>query len=622
MNATRTLVAVALALATLPASFAAEPAKIPDAGITETPTGAYQIARITLIKGTDKGQDVPAILNLREGKLVNAWFLVQPVTVSGDPCPDSYTVQIKDGVIQGTILGRASFGWPDQSFVGFSVALDGKVTGRILTGTFTTTFRDKKWTGNFQGTIEDEAQLAKSNALTPGKNWPWWYGAGSARRGPDCGAKMIDSLGDARPVWKSEEPVPSMWGKGHSGDQRAMARPLNGGASSPVVAEGMVYQFFFRPTGAYPEEAKRKDEAAKLTTCVAAQRGYVDGVRPLADSIVVALDAATGKIVWKTTFPERSKNVQMHKIRDFNPTPYVSDGIVYVVDYAKYLYALDAKTGKLIWERPGKKGSLAANNAGQGDNTGPAVAEGTVLFNGSVGLDAKTGKELWKGPGGLVLKWNHAGREYFIVQGNNVSCLDPKTGKALWSEKSPAGGGKFSQQNIIDGDYFVGLVGTSQVVCSRLSEQGMQKVWAVAAPPNVTDTLSLTIANKHVYVDGDAETFCLKIESGEKVGTAKAGGARSQLMFAADDRVFILTEQRHGGQQYYMLAGDPKTFRVLGDKLWTPPHLTDSSYDVQSNMTLVVDGRLFVRGHDGIYCYDLRKAAGASDVPAVEPKTK
>ena len=343
----------------------------------------------------------------------------------------------------------------------------------------------------------------------------------------------------------------------------------------------------------------------------------------MADSVIVALDAATGKTIWRTTFPERSKNVQWHKIRDCNPTPYVSDGIVYVVDYAHYLYALDAKSGKLIWDRPGKRGTFSAAK-GRLDNFGPAVAEGTVLLNcgvGLVGLDAKTGKELWKGPGGWTLKWAHEGREYIILQQwpKTVSCLDPKTGKALWSNTLPRGV-TISQDNVLGGDYYV-VQDPPRVVCYRLSEQGFQQVWEAANPPRQVDGWSMTIANKHVYVSGSSETFCLNIENGEKVGTAKAGGERSHLLFAADDRVFVLHEQRHGYQRYFMLDGDPKSFRALGG-LWNPPHLQDSSYANHSTINPVVDGRLFVRGYDGVYCFDLRKPVGTSGVPAVEPKSK
>ena len=66
-----------------------------------------------------------------------------------------------------------------------------------------------------------------------------------------------------------------------------------------------------------------------------------------------------------------------------------------------------------------------------------------------------------------------------------------------------------------------------------------------------------------------------------------------------------------------MLRADPKDFRRLGAETpaegkhplpgqWHPPHPHDTAYANQPVIYPLVDGRLFVRGHDGLYCYDLR----------------
>ncbi|MGD0900164.1 MAG: PQQ-binding-like beta-propeller repeat protein [Thermoguttaceae bacterium] len=627
MNAHRTLVAVALALVTLSASFAAEPAKIPEAGITETPTGAYQIVRITLAKGKDSGKDLPLILGLRNGKLTNVWYLGGgPMAKMGDTHADESTLQVKNDTIQGTIAGRAaSPQWNNIYFHEFTIVLDGKAVGKTLTGTFTTVFKDKKLTGNFQGTIEDEAQLVKANAFPPGKNWPWWYGAGSTICGPDCGAAMIESLYDAKPLWKSEEAMPGMFGKGHSGADHAMAFGPVGGSSSPVVAEGMVYQFYYRPTGTYPDEAKRKEEAAKLTSNPAGQRAYVDNDRPMADDVVVGLDAVTGKTVWKTIFPERSKYTQIHKWRDFNPTPFVSDGIVYVVDYANYLYALDAKNGKVLWARAGTKGSWGAGGVG------PVVSEGTVLLNGAIALDAKTGKELWKGPGGNTILWRHGDRQYFIVSSWNtgVSCLDPKTGKALWTidDKRLLASTAGMTTMLIDGDYLVGILqsevksGPSKPVCYRLSSTGAKQIWVVDQSTDYGDAVALS--HGHLYANTGKEMVCIRLEDGKVMGrSSPISPSTTPRTMIADGRVFFSPEGRHGNSSLYMLSDDPANFRLLNDKLWSHAHPTDSSYAGGRVVIPVVDGRIFFRGHDGVYCYDLRKSAGTPGTPAIEPKSK
>ena len=77
--------------------------------------------------------------------------------------------------------------------------------------------------------------------------------------------------------------------------------------------------------------------------------------------------------------------------------PIVADGKLYLVDQQNNVFALDAGTGKLLWNygyKPAKDG-----RAGNGRARGLAIGFG-MLFMGTrenrlVALDAKTGKELW-----------------------------------------------------------------------------------------------------------------------------------------------------------------------------------------------------------------------------------
>jgi hypothetical protein len=43
------------------------------------------------------------------------------------------------------------------------------------------------------------------------------------------------------------------------------------------------------------------------------------------------------------------------------------------------------------------------------------------------------------------------------------------------------------------------------------------------------------------------------------------------------------------------------------DGTFSPPHHQTNSYHSKCLVFPVVEGRLFMRGFDGIYCYDLRK---------------
>ena len=83
-------------------------------------------------------------------------------------------------------------------------------------------------------------------------------------------------------------------------------------------------------------------------------------------------------------------------------TPIVVDGIMYVITPRAHVFALDAATGKQLWQYtysaartavPGSEGNFVQNR-------GLAVGDGRVFFgtvdNNLVALDEKTGREVWK----------------------------------------------------------------------------------------------------------------------------------------------------------------------------------------------------------------------------------
>jgi len=79
--------------------------------------------------------------------------------------------------------------------------------------------------------------------------WPCWSGPHTNFSGVPSGSQLADDLDDARLLWKSEEIIPV--GKAHnpgSSSRGARGKPSGGGAS-PIVADGLVYLWYFQPAG-------------------------------------------------------------------------------------------------------------------------------------------------------------------------------------------------------------------------------------------------------------------------------------------------------------------------------------------------------------------------------------
>jgi alcohol dehydrogenase (cytochrome c) len=131
-------------------------------------------------------------------------------------------------------------------------------------------------------------------------------------------------------------------------------------------------------------------------------------------------------------------------------TPLVKDGVMYMVTGNDDVFALNAKTGELLWERWSGIDQKISTVCCGWLNRGLAMGEGMVFLGqldaNVAALDIKTGKEVWKTPiedwrngygvtsaplyfDGIVYSGNTGGE--FGVR-SRLTALDAKTGKILW----------------------------------------------------------------------------------------------------------------------------------------------------------------------------------------------
>ena len=90
---------------------------------------------------------------------------------------------------------------------------------------------------------------------------------------------------------------------------------------------------------------------------------------------------------------------QTEVVESMETAPIVVDGIMYLTTSYNHVYAVDAKTGKEFWHFKHKIGPVTTFCCGP-NNRGVAIS-GRKLFMGTldaklVALDAKTGKLLWE----------------------------------------------------------------------------------------------------------------------------------------------------------------------------------------------------------------------------------
>lgn len=642
---------------------------------TYTPSGEYHTAWLQLPEGgirlddkTMTRTDVSVFLGLRGGKTVAVWFAHPSMSGSRIVWLERSTLALRSEKFEGELIGRTNLNWGSKTVHDFTYRIESTVDGDAISGTFTAKFEGDDGSkatlgGKFTGRLRSAAKAKKEDLLPAGKDWPHYYGDGSGFRGPDCSAKLIEDLKYARPVWKSESFVPTGYGSAPDSRyyDRAGLTDAGGGASSPVVAGGRVYQFFYYPRGPvgmdraygkYTDEDSLTAIARKLFPKRQVQQNWVvNHFRTQADEVVLCMDATTGQTLWKTTMPQRGNNYQTHKHRGLFPVPLVTGGVAYQAGTTGRLYALDAVTGKLLWEYPDANPEPYVTKHGAVDchAPSPVLADDVVVYaasKGITGLEANTGKRRWHHPlssRGSLLAWKGNAKTLLIAtdysqekKESDVVALDPTDGKVVWREKVDfLTGYAFPLRS---GDLLVGYSlrkdhqgkpgendGFAVIHAYKISHKGLTQAWETAPLAPVIDTVGLAVQGEYVYVTTAAEAFCLSLTKGETIRTVKGvGGARTQTAFLADGRLFLQPEGRHGKQSFFMLDADPKNFQLLGapakdpakvnhpvgeGRQWLPPHSWTTAYANQPVNYPLVDGRLFVRGLDGVYCYDLRKAA-------------
>lgn len=116
--------------------------------------------------------------------------------------------------------------------------------------------------------------------------------------------------------------------------------------------------------------------------------------------VVQAMDAATGKLIWeyRRTLPDRAT---LHSLGENKRGIALYEDKIYMATWDNFIVAIDAKTGQVAWESDRGGGADLISNT-----TGPIVANGVVVAGSTcqysefgcyvTGHDAATGEELWR----------------------------------------------------------------------------------------------------------------------------------------------------------------------------------------------------------------------------------
>ena len=246
----------------------------------------------------------------------------------------------------------------------------------------------------------------------------WGHWRGPSQTGVAPGAAPVRWSDTSNIAWKVEIP-----GRGHS---------------SPVVWGDRIFVTTAVPTGRQVEPANASGGRGRRGDGGA-------GAREEQRFEVIALDRATGKVVWRqtaaTAVPHEGYHATYGSFASNSPT---TDGQrLYVSFGSRGLFAYDMN-GTLLWQRDFNIQMRMFQEFGEG--VGPVLDEGRliVLFDHEgdgvlAMLDAATGRDIWRTPRTDGTNWaapfvvRHAGRKQIIVNSpRKIRGYDYENGKQIW----------------------------------------------------------------------------------------------------------------------------------------------------------------------------------------------
>ncbi|MCY3018726.1 MAG: PQQ-like beta-propeller repeat protein [Planctomycetota bacterium] len=325
---------------------------------------------------------------------------------------------------------------------------------------------------------------------------------------------------------------------------------------------------------------------------------------------VFCLDAATGKTIWRKDFPEEwslaknnKGNVQWWCFDSLGAsgTPSVVGDRCYAAG-AMGLYCFSTSDGALLWQVKGEPA-----------HTQVLVVDG-VVYDGGRGCayDAASGALVWKHPlwpqGRWPVKddqyrwnppllWSHGGQNHIVTTDGGVSsycCLEAKTGKVLWNQKTPIG--MFAT---VRGDTLVvpAPYGGGGTKAFKLSPTGAELLWS----KGFASVNGQVLYEDHLYL----LDRCVDAKTGEVNWKSPLSIDTFAPPLLVDGKIIVplgsahqVTKQWGGGYALVMFKATPERYVELGRFDPHACHMTPPAF---------ADGKLFVRLLDCIACYDLRE---------------
>ena len=311
---------------------------------------------------------------------------------------------------------------------------------------------------------------------------------------------------------------------------------------------------------------------------VAADRVFVAETENEENEIVRALDRATGKELWRTSWPGAMSVPFMAKRNGdwIRSTPAYDGESLYVAGMRDVLVCLDAESGKERWRVDFMK-EFKTPLPAFGFVCAPLVVGDYVYVQAGAGfckVDKRTGKVAWRvlvDAGGMFGSAFSSpvyvpilGREQLVVQTRQkMAGVDADSGEVLWSMDIPA----FLGMNILtptvigDSVFTASYGGGSRLLKFERADDKIKPIvaWKASFQGYMSNPV---VIDGHAYLHMRNQRFtCVDLSDGKQKWTTKPYGEYWSLV-ARGDKILALDQRG----ELFLIRATPKKFDLVDSR--------------------------------------------------------
>jgi outer membrane protein assembly factor BamB len=323
------------------------------------------------------------------------------------------------------------------------------------------------------------------------------------------------------------------------------------------------------------------------------------------NEVMMALDAASGKILWQTAYPAPYKMNPATKSHGEGPksTPLFYNGKLYTLGISGIVSAFDASTGKVLWQTPAPAVDPLYGTAMSpiADRDAVIVHVGGNSQGALTAFDANTGKPkwVWTGDGpayGSPVVASIAGTRQVITETQeSLVSVDAATGSVLWQRKLISPHTTNAITPIVFGDTIIYSADSAGIIAVQPVKRG-----AVWSTEDVWDTKDVSLNLSNAVLLGDTvvglsqrnsgQLFALDARTGKVLWLGKAREATNTALVTAGELVFLLNDDAQ-----LTIARGSRTgleplhkYTVADGATWAQPAITGNRVFIKDVSTLAL----------------------------------